>query len=93
MLGAVYGDIIGSYYEVHSTKNYDFELNRNSTFTDDTVLSAAVCKAILSNPSDISFIDVQKRAYEYAAQYKSFYRKILMPDTVQCLYHGRRIVN
>lgn len=75
MLGAVYGDIIGSYYEVHSTKDYNFELNRNSTFTDDTVLSAAVCKAILANSADISFFDVQKRAFEYAVQYKSFYRK------------------
>ena len=75
MIGAIYGDIIGSYYEVHSTKDYNFELNRNCTFTDDTVLSAAVCKAILTNSAEISFLDGQKRAFEYAAQYKSFYRK------------------
>lgn len=75
MLGAIYGDIIGSYYEIHSTKDYNFELNRNCTFTDDTVLSAAVCKAILANSENISFIDVKKRAFEYAVQYKSFYRK------------------
>ena len=25
MFGAIYGDIIGSYYETHCTKDYDFE--------------------------------------------------------------------
>ncbi len=75
MVGAIYGDIIGSYYEVHSTKNYDFEFNRNSTFTDDTVLLTAVCKAILADHSDISVFDQKRRAFEYAVQYKTFYRR------------------
>ena len=26
MFGAIYGDVIGSYYEVHCTKDYNFEL-------------------------------------------------------------------
>ena len=30
MFGAIYGDVIGSYYEVHHTKNYDFEFNNDS---------------------------------------------------------------
>ena len=48
MLGAIYGDIIGSYYESHSTKNYHFDLfPSGARFTDDTVLTAAVCDAIL----------------------------------------------
>lgn len=75
MFGAVYGDIIGSYYEVHSTKNYGFELKRESTFTDDSVLTAAVCRAILANPDDISVFGVQERAYEYAVQYKAYYAR------------------
>lgn len=37
MFGAVYGDIIGSYYEIHCTKDYNFELHRESVFTDDSV--------------------------------------------------------
>lgn len=73
MFGAIYGDIIGSYYEVHCTKSYDFELNKDSTFTDDSVLIAAVCKAILNHPSAISKWRIRARAKEYAAQYRQFY--------------------
>ena len=74
MFGAIYGDIIGSYYESHCTKNYDFEFNRESTFTDDSVMTAAVCKAILQNPQNItSRRELSARAYEYAAQYRQYY--------------------
>ncbi len=73
MFGAIYGDVIGSYYEVHCTKNYDFEFNKESTFTDDSVLIAAVCKAILNNPSEISKWKIRSRAREYAALYRQYY--------------------
>lgn len=73
MFGAVYGDVIGSYYEVHSTKNYDFEFMRESTFTDDSVMTAAVCRVILDDPSEIEKTDVKERAGQYAARYKQFY--------------------
>ena len=37
MLGAVAGDIIGSYYEFHKIKTKEFELfHPKSKFTDDT---------------------------------------------------------
>lgn len=54
MFGAIYGDVIGSYYEVHCTKAYDFPLMAESSFTDDSVLIAAVCRAILDDPQPIS---------------------------------------
>lgn len=73
MFGAVYGDIIGSYYETHSTKDYNFVFHPDSTFTDDSLLTAAVCKAILNNPSNISSFDLKKRALEYAVQYRRYY--------------------
>ncbi|MGM9596703.1 MAG: ADP-ribosylglycohydrolase family protein [Eubacteriales bacterium] len=73
MFGAIYGDIIGSYYEVHCTKNYGFEFNKDSSFTDDSVLIAAVCKAILNNPAEISKWNTRMRAKEYAAQYRQYY--------------------
>ena len=73
MFGAIYGDVIGSYYEVHCTKNYDFEFNKESCFTDDSVLIAAVCKAILNNPAEISKWNIRARAKEYAAQYRQYY--------------------
>lgn len=74
MRGAIYGDVIGSYYEVHCTKSYDFPFEHNSTFTDDSVLIAAVCRAILQNPNEIKRWGIRSRAKEYAAQYRQFYR-------------------
>lgn len=71
--GAVYGDIIGSYYEVHCTKKYDFEFHRESTFTDDTVLTAAVCKAITLDSRPVLPFKINSRASEYATQYKQFF--------------------
>ena len=38
MFGAIYGDVIGSYYEVHCTKDYNFGFNVDSFFTDDIFL-------------------------------------------------------
>ncbi len=73
MFGAIYGDIIGSYYEVHSTKDYNFPFHKYSTFTDDSVLIAAVCKAILNNPAEISVWKSSARAKEFAAQYRQYY--------------------
>ncbi|MDE7400008.1 MAG: ADP-ribosylglycohydrolase family protein [Oscillospiraceae bacterium] len=73
MWGAVFGDIIGSYYEVHCTKNYGFEFHRESTFTDDTVMTAAVCKAITLDSRPVSLFKLNSRALEYAVQYKQFY--------------------
>lgn len=73
ILGAVYGDIIGSYYEVHGTKDFNFPFQGSSTFTDDTVMTLAVCEAILQNNTPISSRELTKRGKEYAAQYKRFY--------------------
>ena len=73
MFGAIYGDVIGSYYEVHCTKNYDFPFENDSTFTDDSVLIAAVCKTILNDPSEIGRFGVRSSAFQYAAQYRQFY--------------------
>ncbi len=42
MFGALYGDVIGSEYENACTKDYDFSFKRESHFTDDTVMTAAV---------------------------------------------------
>ncbi|MBQ5321407.1 MAG: ADP-ribosylglycohydrolase family protein [Oscillospiraceae bacterium] len=73
MFGALYGDILGSYYEVHCTKDYNFDFLPDSSFTDDSVLIAAVCKAILNNDEEVSWHSLQKRALEYAGQYKQYY--------------------
>jgi len=49
MLGAIAGDVIGSAYELHYTKNVNFDLfPPSSRFTDDTVLTIAVADCILN---------------------------------------------
>ncbi|EMI46607.1 ADP-ribosylglycohydrolase family protein [Rhodopirellula sp. SWK7] len=48
MIGAIVGDVIGSYYEHFPTKYADFELySKHSFFTDDTVLTVAVADWLL----------------------------------------------
>lgn len=73
MFGAIFGDIIGSYYEIHCTKDYNFPFHRESTFTDDSIMTTAVSRAILLNGAGISRFEINKRAREYAVQYKQYY--------------------
>lgn len=48
ILGAIAGDIIGSVYEFHSTRNYNFELFNNCMKpTDDTIMTLAVADWLL----------------------------------------------
>ena len=48
MLGAVLGDIIGSYYEWHNVKTKEFPLVTTGTkYTDDTVMTLAVAKWLM----------------------------------------------
>jgi ADP-ribosylglycohydrolase len=50
MLGSIIGDIIGSTYEFRNTDKYDFDpFPAGSFFTDDTVLTAAIADAILTD--------------------------------------------
>ena len=73
MFGAIYGDVIGSYYEVHCTKDYNFPFESDSSFTDDSVLIAAVCKTILDSPAEVTLWHMGARAKEYAARYRQYY--------------------
>ena len=75
MFGAFYGDVIGSEYENACTKDYDFPFKRESHFTDDSVMTVAVCRAILNNGENIGKLGIRKRAFEYAAQYKQYYSR------------------
>ena len=48
MIGAIIGDIVGSRFERHNCKSKDFLLfSTGCRFTDDTVMSLAVCDALL----------------------------------------------
>lgn len=74
MIGAITGDIVGSIYEFDNIKTKDFELfDKECTFTDDSVLTVAVAKALLSyNRSDgiesfkESLIDIM---HDFGAKY------------------------
>jgi len=60
MIGAIIGDIAGSRFEWHNIKTKDFEmLNHKCHFTDDTVMSLAVCDALLHSGEDADKLTVQ----------------------------------
>lgn len=49
MIGAIIGDIVGSRFEWNNNRSKDFELlNHHCFFTDDSVMSLAVCAALLA---------------------------------------------
>jgi ADP-ribosylglycohydrolase len=51
MLGAIIGDTVGSAYEFHNTKDYNFRLFLSeSNYTDDSVMTMAVAYWLLSDP-------------------------------------------
>lgn len=59
MLGAIIGDIVGSRFEFfNNKKGKDFELfNKECGFTDDTIMTLAICKALIEcngNYSELS---------------------------------------
>ncbi len=50
MLGAIFGDIVGSVYEFNNTHNYNFVLiSKFSEPTDDTAMTLAVAKAMMES--------------------------------------------
>lgn len=72
MLGAIIGDIAGSIYEFDNvkTKNFSF-LDEKCSFTDDTVLTVAVAKAILLSQSDLTQLaeNAKQCLWEFGRKY------------------------
>lgn len=55
MIGALIGDIVGSRFERNNHHSKDFALfTEDCFFTDDSVMSLAVCDALLKNKADLS---------------------------------------
>ena len=71
MIGALIGDVVGSRFEYLNNRNKDFPLfHRVSTFTDDSVCSIAVAKALLDNESkDKLSEDIKESLIYYAKKY------------------------
>lgn len=76
MLGVIAGDIIGSWYEFHATKEKEFELfHPKSKFTDDTTLSMAIAKSILDDESYLdNVVDFGLRYFDvgYGGSFKKW---------------------
>ena len=48
MLGAIYGDMVGSRYDFTGFKSYDFKMfTDDCTFTDDSLMTLAIAKTLL----------------------------------------------
>lgn len=68
MIGAIIGDIVGSIYEFNNHKSKEFDLfSKESTFTDDTVMTTAVADFIMcdhGNPGQSRFISYLHKWYK-----------------------------
>ena len=74
MIGAIAGDIIGSIYEGHPIKTKDFPLfSRHCTFTDDTVLTVAIARAILHGEDYAYAVKEVGRRYPHCGYGGSFF--------------------
>ncbi len=92
MIGAIFGDIVGSVYEFCNIKTKDFPLfDENCEFTDDTVMTVAVADALMSahpclDTSDFKRVLVEKmheygERYPYAGYGGSFGRWLVTKQT------------
>lgn len=53
MIGAIFGDIVGSVYEFNNHRSKDFPLlARSCFFTDDTVMTIALAKALMDSDTE-----------------------------------------
>ena len=83
LLGAVCGDIVGSYYEGCSTKDYDFRLfTPYSRFTDDTVCSIGIADALIHDDPFEGRLQYWCRKYPRAG-YGGMFRRWIYSDTME----------
>lgn len=90
MLGAIIGDMVGVPYEFNNIKTKDFELFSDETrFSDDSVLTCAVAKALIDSgidPSDEKNVVKQLKYFgnRYIhAGYGGRFRKWLQSDETE----------
>jgi len=75
MIGAIAGDIIGSVYEHYPIKTKNFPLfHPQCRFTDDTVLTIAIAKAILNDRNYLKAVLEFGRRYPHAGYGGAFIR-------------------
>lgn len=83
MIGAVAGDIIGSVYEGHPIKTKDFPLfSPRSTFTDDTVMTVAIARAVLSGDDYAATVKDVGRRYPHCGYGGSFFQWLFSESSI-----------
>jgi ADP-ribosylglycohydrolase len=82
MIGAIAGDMIGAPYEFHPIKTTGFPLfTSDSGFTDDTVMTVAVAKSILTGTGYAAGMRAFGRRYPNAGYGGRFAGWLLEPDS------------
>ncbi len=82
MFGAIAGDVIGSVYEHRIIKTEDFPLfQKNTCFTDDTVLTIAIAEAILKQVDYAESLKEYGRKYPDAGYGGTFFRWIFESES------------
>lgn len=72
MIGAIIGDIVGSRFEYFGIKTKDFELfQRKNGFTDDSVLTLAIGKALLE--CNGNYLDLEQKVITYLREFGKKY--------------------
>lgn len=72
ILGAVFGDIVGSRFQLFPIKTKDFKLiTKESHFTDDTIMTLAIEKAVKEAKDDFKLLS--KLAIKYMRKYYLLY--------------------
>lgn len=88
MLGAIIGDIVGSRFEWNNIKTKEFDFfNYKCEFTDDSIMTLAIAKAILNCKEDysdlsevrIKYMQEVGRPYPYCG-YGGYFSQWLMSD-------------
>jgi ADP-ribosylglycohydrolase len=81
MIGAIAGDIIGSAYESRGLKNFNFPLfSKSSRYTDDTVLTVAVARAVLDERNYSDAMLKFGRKYPHVGYGRSFKEWLISPS-------------
>lgn len=89
MIGAIIGDIVGSKYEFHNHRSKEFELfAKDCFFTDDTVMTLAVAKAVKEFDGDydrlsklaVKYMQEIGRPYPYCGYGGNFYHWMYTDD-------------
>ncbi len=80
MLGAIAGDVLGSSFEFYPMKTKKFVLlEKNSHFTDDTVMTVAVADSIMNKIPYVESLQMWGRKYPRAG-YGGWFKKWIHQD-------------